>query len=148
MGPWNWKGFTRVLPLPGVTRIWSMCWEPMKSRLSQLNSILEQSQISRNCGWRLLTLWDLSIPGACSGQSAYLPWSRSMKRGNSCADFGVAQTSMGALVMLFGVITLAGCAILDHAAVAGAALLFMSGALGFLIYWDCARCDGSLAGRC
>jgi hypothetical protein len=43
-----------------------------------------------------------------------------------------------ALAILFALITLAGFAIVHHAAVAGAVLLLMGGALGFLIYADCA----------
>jgi GT2 family glycosyltransferase len=142
MGPWNWKGFTHVLPLPGVSHIWSMCWEPMESRLSRLKSILEQSQIAVIAGGDFDT-WDLSIRGGMFGTIRVLAMVEEHGKGQQLCRFRTwPKASTGALVMLFGFITLAGSAILDHAAVAGAVLLFIGGALVFLIYSDCALAMG------
>jgi hypothetical protein len=138
MGPWNWNGFIRILPRSTVTSIWSSSWEPIESRLSQLNLILRESGIQVVTGSDFDS-WDLSIPGGMFGTVRVLAMLEEHANGQQLCRFRAwPKAPLAAVVMLFALTAVAGCAIADHAAVAGSALLFIGGTLGFLIHSDCA----------
>jgi hypothetical protein len=138
MGPWNWKGFVRTLPRSTVTSIWCTSWESVESRLTQLNLSLRRSNTAAITGGDF-DAWDLSIPGGMFGMIRVLTMVEEHEKGQQlCRFWARPNVPLPALLILLVLATLGGWAILDHAFVAGVVLLLVGGALGFLIYSDCA----------
>ena len=60
LGPWSWRGFVRVVPLPAVHSLWSEQWDAPESRLSELERILKESGAAVISGGDF-DPWDISI---------------------------------------------------------------------------------------
>lgn len=138
MGPWSWKGLTCIAPLPTTISLWSVRWEAIEPRLSHLESILKESGAVVIPGGDFDT-WDLSIRGGLFGTIRVVAMVEEHGGGQQLCRFRAwPKTHPAALAILLAFITIAGFAVLDHAAVTGALLALMAGTLGFLIYADCA----------
>jgi hypothetical protein len=135
LGPWNWRNVAQVVPLPSSTSLWSVRWEAIGSRLSQLESILRESAVAVIRGGDFDS-WDLSIRGGLFGGIRVV--SASMLLGQMCRFRAWPKAPAEALVIILALIAMAGFAALDGAAVAGTMLALLAGVLGFLIYADCA----------
>jgi Glycosyl transferase family group 2 len=71
MGPWSWKGFGTIIPLPHVQTLWSERWESMESRLAQIEQILHNSGSPTIRGGDF-DEWDLTIHGGLFGSMRIL----------------------------------------------------------------------------
>ena len=158
LGPWNWRGFVRVVPLPRVHCLWSEQWEAIESRLTQLEAILKKSGATVVPGGDFDS-WDFSIAGGLFGTVRVVAMVEEHGNGRQLCRFRAwPKPPATASLVLLALLILAGLAGLDHAWVASTSLALSAGALGLLIYADCAiamkhfrdavdqyvHCDGSL----
>ncbi len=138
LGPWNWRDFVQVLPLPAFHSIWSQQWEAIESHLSQLDAILKESGAAIVFGGDF-DRWDFSIHGGLFGSIRVVAMVEEHGNGRQLFRFRAwPKPPSAALAVLFALIPLAGLAGLNHAWVAGASLGLTGGALGLLTYADCA----------
>jgi GT2 family glycosyltransferase len=138
LGPWYWRGFVRVLPLPTVRSVWSERWDAIEARLGQLGAILEESGAVVITGGDFDS-WDFSIRGGLFGTIRVLAMIEEHGGGRQLCRFRAwPKPPAAALAVLLALVILAGLAGLDRAWVAGAALGLTAGALALLIYADCA----------
>jgi GT2 family glycosyltransferase len=136
--PWSWKGFTRIAPLPTIYSLWSVRWEAVESRLTQLQSCLREAGVPVVPGGDFDS-WDLSICGGLFGTVRVVAMVEEHGNGQQLCRFRAwPKVPPAALAVLLSLVTLAGLAALAHAWVAGASLGLAAGALGLLIYVDCA----------
>jgi GT2 family glycosyltransferase len=137
LGPWKWRDFAPVVPLPTVHSIWSEHWEPIESRLSQMNAILKGSRASVVVGGDF-DPWDFSIHGGLFGAIRVIAMVEEHGTGRQLIRFRAwPKPPAAALATLFALAAVAGLAVLDHAWIAGASLGLTAGGLGILIYSDC-----------
>jgi O-antigen biosynthesis protein len=138
LGPWGWKGPTSVIPLHRVQSLWSERWEAIETRLTRLKQIVEQSGTVPVTGGDF-DRWDLSIRGGLFGLIRVVVMVEEHGNGRQLFRFrSWPKAPAPAVAILLALATLAVLAALDHAWVAGAFLGAAAGALGFLIYGDCA----------
>jgi hypothetical protein len=138
LGPWNWRNFVRVIPLPNVHSIWSEEWAAIDSRLSQLNAILKESGAAVALGGDFEP-WDFSIHGGLFGTVRLRAMVEEHGNGRQLIRFRAwPKPPAAALAVLCVLLILAGLAGLDHAWVASASLTLTAGGLGVIIYADCA----------
>jgi len=138
LGPWGWKGFVAVMPLPDVHSLWSEEWEALESRLSRLKTILERSGAVPLTGGAFDS-WDLSIRGGLFGTVRVVAMVEDHGNARQLYRFrSWPKAPATAIAVLLALATLAGLAVLDHAWVAGVSLGLTACALAFLIYADCA----------
>jgi GT2 family glycosyltransferase len=138
LGPWNWRNVVRVVPLPTIYSIWSEQGAAIESRLSQLDAILKESGAATVLGGNF-DRWDFSIHGGLFGTIRVVAMVE--EHGNGRQLFRLRawpKPPAAALVVFFALFALAWLAGLDHAWVASASLGLAAGALGLLIYADCA----------
>ena len=138
LGPWRWKGLTSVIPLPGVESVWSERWGAIETRLTSLKQIVEQSGTVPVTGGDF-DRWDLSIRGGLFGLVRVVAMVEEHGHGRQLFRFrSWPKAPLPAVAILLALATSAVLAALDHAWVASASLSAGAGALGFLIYGDCA----------
>jgi O-antigen biosynthesis protein len=138
MAPWRWRTLTRITPIPNIICLWSERWEPIESRLTQLQSCLREAGVPVVPGGDFDS-WDLSICGGLFGTVRVGAMVEEHGNGQQLCRFRAwPKVPPAALVVLLSLVTLAGLAALDHAWVAGASLGLAAGALGLLTYVDCA----------
>jgi GT2 family glycosyltransferase len=138
LGPWNWRNIVKVVPLPTVHSIWSEQWVAIEIRLSQLDAILKESGTATVLGGNF-DPWDFSIHGGFFGTIRAVAMFEEHGNGRQLFRFRAwPKPPAAALAVLFSLVILAGLAGLDHAWVASASLGLTAGALGLLIYADCA----------
>lgn len=138
LGPWNWRSFIRVAPLPSVLCLWSERWDAIESRLSQLAADLKESGAVVIPGGDF-DAWDFSIRGGLFGGIRMVAMVEEHGNGRQLCRFRTwPKPPTAALAVLLALVIFAGLAGLDHAWVAGASLGLTAGALGLLIYADCA----------
>jgi O-antigen biosynthesis protein len=137
LGPWNWS-FVRVVPRSSVYCLWSERWDAIESRLAQLDAILRKSGAAVLPGGDFDS-WDFSIQGGLFGTIRVVAMVEEHGDGRQLCRFRAwPKPPAAALMVLFALVTLAGLAGLDHAWVASASLGLTAGALGLLIFADCA----------
>jgi GT2 family glycosyltransferase len=142
LGPWNWRSFVRVVPRSRIYCLWSERWDAIESRLSQLNAILKKSGAPVLPGGDFDS-WDFSIQGGLFGTIRVLAMVEEHGDGRQLCRFQAwPKPPAAALMVLFALVILAGLAGLDHAWVASASLGLTAGALGLLIFADCAIAMG------
>jgi GT2 family glycosyltransferase len=138
LGPWNLRNVVRVVPLPTTYSIWSEQWVAIESRLSQLDAILKQSGAAIVSGGNF-DRWDFSLHGGLFGIIRVVAMVEEHGNGRQLFRFRAwPKPPAAAVAVLFVLVALAGLAGLDHAWVAGASIGLTAGALGLLIYADCA----------
>jgi GT2 family glycosyltransferase len=138
LGPWSWRRFVRAAPLPSVHCIWSERWDAVESRLSQLAAILKESGAEILPGGDFDS-WDFSIRGGLFGTIRIVAVVEEHGNGRQLCRFRTwPKPPAVALAVLLALVCLAGLAGRDHAWVAGASLGLTAGALGLLMYADCA----------
>jgi GT2 family glycosyltransferase len=142
MGPWSWKGFTPIVPLPINTSLWTVRWEAIHSRLSQIESILKESGAIVVPGGNFDS-WDLSIRGGLFGSTRVVAMVEEHESGRQMCRFRAWPKSPAAALTIPILLTTAvACAMLDGAPVASTLLGLMAGAVGLAIYVDCALAMG------
>jgi hypothetical protein len=159
MGPWSWKGITRILPLPTIVSLWTTRWQPIESRLSSLELILKGAGTSVIRGGEF-DRWDLSIPGGLFGTICVIAMVEEHGEERQLCRFRARPKAPNVVFAIFlAIMTAAGLAALDHAAIAAGLLAPTGGMVGLLIFRDCAhamsqwrhavdsylRADGSLS---
>jgi GT2 family glycosyltransferase len=138
MGPWSWKGLTRIVPLPSVIPLWDERWEAFESRLCQLESILRESGAPVVPGGDFDS-WDLSICGGLFGTIRVVAMVEEHGDGKQLCRFGAwPKVPYAAVAILLALVTAAGLAILNSAVVTGSLLAITASVVGFLIYADSA----------
>jgi GT2 family glycosyltransferase len=138
LGPWSWRSFVRATPLPSVHCLWSERWDAVESRLSQLDAILKESGAVVVPGGDFDS-WDFSVRGGLFGTIRIVAMVEEHGNGRQLCRFRTwPKPPATALAGLLALVILAGLAGLDHAWVAGTSLGVTAGALGLLIYADCA----------
>jgi hypothetical protein len=136
--PWGWRRLTRTVPLPAIVSFWSEHWEAIESHQSQLESILKESGAVAVAGGNF-DPWDLSISGGLFGAIRVVAMVEEHGSGHQLCWFRAwPKVPRTALAILLVLVTAAGLAVMDHAAVAGISLALTAAVLGFLIYADCA----------
>jgi GT2 family glycosyltransferase len=136
MGPWSWKGFTLMLPLPTVVSVWATQWQAIESRLSTLESILKEAgPVIRGGDF---DRWDLSIPGGLFGTIRVIAMVEEHGRGKQLCRFrSWPKFPNVAIAVFLALIIAAGLGTVSHAAVAVGLLALTAGVVGLLIYVDC-----------
>jgi hypothetical protein len=138
LGPWNWSGFVGISPLPTVHSLWSERWDPIETRLSELVAILKDSHAAVMFGGDF-DRWDIAIRGGFFGEVRAIAMVEEHEEGRQLCRFRTwPKPPTAALAAVIALAGLAGLAGLDHAWVACASLSVAAGALGLLIYADCA----------
>jgi hypothetical protein len=138
LGPWNWRVFVTVLPLPTVHSIWSDHWATIESRLSQLNAIVKESKAAITVGGDF-DPWDFTIHGGMLGSIRVVAMVEEHGNGRQLLRFRAwPKPPAAAFAVLFALATLAGLAGLDHAWIAAGSIGLTAAGLGILIYADCA----------
>jgi GT2 family glycosyltransferase len=138
MGPWSWKGFTPIIPLATITSLWTVRWEPIHSRLSELESILKKSAATVVAGGDFDS-WDLSIRGGLFGGIRVVAMIEEHERGQQLCRFRAwPKVPAGIVTTFLALLIVTSLAVLDSAAVAGSMLALTAGILGLVIYADCA----------
>jgi hypothetical protein len=138
LGPWNWRNFVRVVPLPTAHSIWSERWVAIESRLSQLNALLKEVGAATVLGGDF-DPWDFSIHGGLFGTIRVVAMVEEHGNGRQLFRFRAwPKPPVAALGVLLALVALAAFAGLDHAWVAAALLGLTTGAFSGLIYADCA----------
>jgi GT2 family glycosyltransferase len=138
LGPWNWREFVWVSPLPTVDSIWSEQWVAIESRLSQLDTILKEAGATIVLGGNF-DRWDFSVHGGLFGSIRIAAMVEEHGKGRQLLRFRAwLKPPTAAVAVPLAFVTLAGLAGLDHAWVAGALLGLTAGVLGSLTYADCA----------
>ena len=138
MGPWSWRGLTRITPLPSVLSLWSERWEMVETRLSQLESNLKESGAPVIRGGDFDS-WDLTICGGLFGTIRVRAMVEEHGDGKQLCRFKAGpKAPYAAIAIILVLITAAVFAIMDGAMVAGSSLAGTAGVVGFLIYVDCA----------
>jgi hypothetical protein len=138
LGPWSWKSFAWVLPVPKVISIWSDRWVAVGSRLSQLHASLKELGATTSLGGDF-DEWDFSIHGGLFGTVRVIAMVE--EHGNGQQLFRLRawpKPPVAALAVLLMLLTLATLAGLDQAWLASALLGLSAITIGFLIYADCA----------
>jgi GT2 family glycosyltransferase len=139
MGPWSWKGFTRILPLPTMVSLWATRWLPIESRLSSLESILVGAAAPAIRGGDF-DRWDLSIPGGLFGTIRVIAMAEEHGEGKQLCRFRASPKAPNAVIAIFlAIMTAAGLAVPDHAVIAAGLLALTGCVVGLLIYRDCAH---------
>jgi O-antigen biosynthesis protein len=139
LGPWSWKGITRILPLPTIASLWTTRWQPIESRLSILASILNGAGAPIIRGGDF-DPWDLSIPGGLFGTIRVIAMVEEHGQGRQLCRFRARPKAPNVVIAIFlAIMTAAGLAALDHAAIAAGFLALAGCAVGLLIYRDCAH---------
>jgi hypothetical protein len=138
LGPWNWRGFVRVVPLPRVHCLWSEQWEAIESRLTQLEAILKKSGAAVVPGGDFDS-WDFSIAGGLFGTVRVVAMVEEHGNGRQLCRFRAwPKPPATVLMVLLALVILAVLAGLDQAWFGSASLALSAGALGLLVYADCA----------
>lgn len=138
LGPWNWREFGRIIPLPIIDSIWSEEWVAMELRLSELHRILKQSAARIVLGGNF-DRWDFSIHGGLFGLVRVAAMMEEHGKGRQLLRFHAWPKPPGAAIAgLLALVTLSGLAGLDHAWLASALLGLTVSVLSFLSYADCA----------
>jgi len=138
LGPWNWREFVWVPPLPTVDSIWSEQWVAIESRLSQLDTILKGAGATIVLGGNF-DRWDFSVHGGLFGSIRIAAMVEEHGKGRQLLRFRVwPKPPTAAVAAPLAFVTLAGLAGLDHAWVASVSLGLTASVLGSLIYADCA----------
>jgi GT2 family glycosyltransferase len=138
IGPWNRRGFARVMPLPRVQCFWSERWEAIEARLSALQALLKDAGVATVPGGDF-DAWDLSIRGGLFGEIRMVAMVEEHARGRQLCRFRVwPRPPVAALLVLLALSTLARLAALDKAWVASVSLSVAAGMLGIFVYADCA----------
>jgi hypothetical protein len=137
MGPWSWKGSTRILPLPTVVSLWTTRWQAIEMHLSALESILKEAgPVIRGGDF---DRWDLSIPGGLFGTVPVVAMVEEHGNGKQLCRFRAWPKSPKAVIaILLAIISAAGLATVSHAVIAGGLLALTGFIVGLLIYKDCA----------
>jgi O-antigen biosynthesis protein len=137
MGPWSWKGSTRILPLPTVVSLWTTRWQAIEMHLSALESILKEAgPVIRGGDF---DRWDLSIPGGLFGTVPVIAMVEEHGNGKQLCRFRAWPKSPKAVIaILLAIISAAGLATVSHAVIAGGLLALTGFIVGLLIYKDCA----------
>jgi GT2 family glycosyltransferase len=137
MGPWNWKGSTRILPLPTVVSLWTTRWQAIEMHLSALESILKEvGPVIRGGDF---DRWDLSIPGGLFGTVPVIAMVEEHGNGKQLCRFRAWPKSPKAVIaILLAIISAAGLATVSHATVASGLLALTGFIIVLLIYKDCA----------
>jgi len=137
LGPWRFKGFARVTPLPIIRSFWSERWQSIESRLSEIKTILEQSGAVVVTGGDFDS-WDIAVRGGLFGSIRVRAMVEEHGDGRQLYRFRSWPTFPAAgLVVLLAFLTLAILAALDRAWVAGISLGLAAGVIALLIYTDC-----------
>jgi hypothetical protein len=138
MGPWSWKGFTPIIPRTTITSLWTVRWEPIHSRLSEVESILKKSGATVVAGGDFDS-WDLSIRGGLFGAIRVVAMIEEHERGQQLCRFRAwPKVPAGIVTMLPAFVMVTLLAVLDGAVVAGSMISLTAGILGLLICADCA----------
>jgi hypothetical protein len=138
IGPWSWKRFTPIVPRVTITSLWTVRWEPVLSRLGQLESILKKSGATVAAGGDF-DAWDLSIHGGLLGVTRVVAMIEEHEKGQQLCRFRAwPKVPAGIVAILLALVTMTLLALLDSASVAGTMLALTSGILGIAIYTDCA----------
>jgi hypothetical protein len=138
LGPWRWRSFVHVVPLPNVQSLWSERWEAIESRLSQIKAILEQSSAVVVPGGDFDS-WDFSVRGGLFGTVRVIAMVEEHGMGRQLCRFrSTPKSPTSALAILLALIALAGLAVFDQAWIASGSLILIASVLGALIYADCA----------
>ena len=66
LGPWSWKGFIPVIPVPKTWAFWSEHWQATETRLSKIEQILQSSGAAVIRGGDFDS-WDLTVHGGLFG---------------------------------------------------------------------------------
>lgn len=138
LGPWSWKGFTRVIPVRTTDSLWTERWQPMSSRLSELKAILE--------GFGAVPIiatefdqWDLAISGGLFGSIRVLAMEEDHGGGRQLCRFRswpeLPRLAAAAWLVL---VILTAWASLDNAPLAAISLGIAAAGITLLVYVDCA----------
>ena len=101
LGPWNWRGFVRVVPLPTVHSIWSEQWASDRIASFPTRTLFSRNP-ARQSFWAAISILGISqFMAGCSGQSAWLRWSKNMATDDSCAAFGLGRSLLLPLLRCF-----------------------------------------------
>jgi hypothetical protein len=139
MGPWSWKGITRVLPVPTIVSLWTTRWQSIESRLSTLASILNGAGAPIIRGGDF-DRWDLSIPGGLFGTIRVIAMAEEHGEGRQLCRFRARPMAPNAVLGIFLLIMVAaGVAVLDRATIASSSLALTGCVVALLIYRDCAH---------
>jgi GT2 family glycosyltransferase len=139
MGPWSWKGTTRILPLPTIVSLWTTRWQPIESRLSTLASILNGAGAPTIRGGDF-DRWDLSIPGGLFGTIRVIGMVEEHGEARQLCRFQARPMAPNAVLGIFLLIMVAaGVAVLDHATIASSSLALTGCVVALLIHRDCAH---------
>jgi GT2 family glycosyltransferase len=137
MGPWSWKGITRILPLPTIVSLWTTRWQPIESRLSTLASILKGTGAPIVRGGDF-DRWDLSILGGLFGTIRVIAMVEEHGKGKQLCRFRTWPKTPNSVIAIFVALMIAaGLAVVSHAAVAAGLLALVGCVVGLLIYKDC-----------
>jgi hypothetical protein len=113
-------------------------WEPIHSRLSELESILKKSAATVVAGGDFDS-WDLSIRGGLFGGIRVVAMIEEHERGQQLCRFRAwPKVHAGIVTTFLALLIVTSLAVLDSAAVAGSMLALTAGILGLVIYADCA----------
>jgi len=138
LGPWSWKGFSRVAPLPTIASVWSTQWKAIQSHLGELELILKEHGAVVHRGGDFDS-WDLSISGGLFGMARAVAMVEEHGDGKQLFRLRASPKISNVVIAIFlALLNVAGLAIVDHALVAGALLALMGSTIGLLSYKDCA----------
>jgi hypothetical protein len=138
LGPWSWKGFSRVAPLPTIASVWSTRWKATQSRLAELELILKEDGAPVIRGGDFDS-WDLSISGGLFGTVRAVAMVEEHGDGKQLLRLRALPKAPNLITAIFlTLLGVAGLAILNHAVVTGTLLTFMGSIIGLLSYKDCA----------
>ena len=106
LGPWKWRDFLQVVPLPTVHSIWSERWVTIEFRLSQLEAILKESGAAIVLGGDF-DPWDFSIHGGLFGRIRVVAMVEEHGNGRQLFRFRAwPKVPCAALAVLFALVSL------------------------------------------